>query len=585
MNKVQWLDWGKESFEKARSSAKPILLDIKGSWCHWCHVMDNTSYSDQSIIDTVNKHFIPIRVDTDKRPDVNRRYNMGGWPTTAFLDGEGKIITGGTYIPPQQLREVLRSVLDYYTKNKGKARSKLEPLRIPESTGGALTEKVSRDIATTVAVNFDIDYGGFGSEPKFPHTEALEYALIRYHYQDEKEMLTVVNRTLEKMGKGGIYDRVEDGFFRYSTTRDWTIPHFEKMAEDNAKLLAVYLHAYQLTGTEFFRDVAQGIVKYVQTRLSDQEKGGFYGSQDADEEYYKHGLEDRGKLKAPSVDKTLYSNYNALFVSSFLLASKVLDKPDLAKFALKTLDRITAEASTDEGVHHYWGEAKSDLKGLLVDHAWVLNALIDAYEHTGKCSYVKNASQLASATLNKLYDKEGGGFFDIPQSLSEVGELRVRDKPMDENSAMASAMLRLSWVTGEEEYSNAAKKTLETFLEDYERHGVMAAAYAIPLDLYLNGPIQITLVSRQRGKEFSQFKRQVLKLYPARRSLLYLDPAKDSDRIKRLGYAGSGPATAYVCVGKVCGPPLKEPSQIEESLSMLLSAQRVEGPPAQVGAI
>ncbi len=546
--------------------------------------MDNTSYSDPSIIDTVNKHFIPIRVDTDKRPDVNRRYNMGGWPTTAFLDGEGKIITGGTYIPPQQLREVLRSVLDYYTKNKGKAKSKLEPLRIPKSTGGALTEKISKDIATTVAVSFDIDYGGFGSEPKFPHAEALEYALIRYRYQGEKEMLTVVNRTLEKMGKGGIYDRVEDGFFRYSTTRDWSIPHFEKMAEDNAKLLAVYLHAYQLTGTEFFRDVAQGIVKYVQTRLSDQEKGGFYGSQDADEEYYKHGLEDRGKLKAPSIDKTLYSNYNALFVSSFLLASKILDKADLAEFALKTLDRITAEASTDEGVHHYWGEAKSDLNGLLVDYAWVLHALIDAYEHTGKWSYVKKASELARATLNTLYDKEGGGFFDIPQSLSEVGELRVRDKPMDENSAMAGAMLRLSWVTGEDSYSNAAKKTLETFLEDYERHGVMAAAYAIPLDLYVNGPIQITLVGPQRGKEVGQFKRQALKLYPARRSLLYLDPAKDSDRIKQLGYAGSGPATAYVCVGKVCGPPLQEPSQIEESLSMLLNAQRVEGPPAQVGA-
>src|SRR2546427_7169514 len=168
LNKIQWLEWGKDSFEKAQSLGKPILLDITGSWCHWCHVMDNTSYSDPAVIDLVNKNFIPVRVDTDKRPDVNRRYNMGGWPTTAFLDNEGRIITGGTYIPPQQLREVLRSVLDFYGTNKGKVGSKLQPTRIPQAKNEPLSDKITKDIATTVAVNFDMDYGGFGFEPKFP---------------------------------------------------------------------------------------------------------------------------------------------------------------------------------------------------------------------------------------------------------------------------------------------------------------------------------------------------------------------------------------------------------------------------------
>ena len=157
MAKIQWLEWSKESFEKAKTEGKPILLDIKGSWCHWCHVMDETSYSDPSIIDSLNKKFVPIRVDTDKRPDVNRRYNMGGWPTTAFLDANGKIITGGTYIPPEQLREVIRSVLDMYAKAKGKIGSKLEPPRIPKPTAEKLTENIAKDIATTIATSFDID--------------------------------------------------------------------------------------------------------------------------------------------------------------------------------------------------------------------------------------------------------------------------------------------------------------------------------------------------------------------------------------------------------------------------------------------
>jgi uncharacterized protein YyaL (SSP411 family) len=316
MPEIKWQDWSKDAFEKAKLEQKPILLDIFGSWCHWCHVMDKTSYSDAAVADFVNKNFVAVRVDTDKRPDVNRRYNMGGWPSTVFLDSEGKVITGGTYIPPQQMREVLRSVTDLYQKSKGKIRSKLGPVNIPRPTGEELTERLIRDISTTMAVNFDIDYGGFGFEPKFPHTEALELALLRFHYTDEKEMMTVASRTLDKMGKGGVYDSVEGGFFRYSTTRDWSIPHFEKMAEDNAKLLTVYLHAYQLTSNPFYKEVAEGIIRYVDNVLTDRSKSGFYGSQDADEEYYKLDREARKKHGGPKVDQTIYTNYNALFVLS-----------------------------------------------------------------------------------------------------------------------------------------------------------------------------------------------------------------------------------------------------------------------------
>jgi len=245
LQKIEWADWQKDSFDKARSTGKPILLDIKGSWCHWCHVMDDTSYSDPVVIDLVNKGFVPIRVDTDKRPDVNRRYNMGGWPSTVFLDDKGEIITGGTYIPPEQFRQVLRSVLDFYSRNKESVKSKLQRPIIPRGSDQPLTERIGRDISTTIAVNFDIDYGGFGFEPKFPHSDALQYALVRYEFHNEHEMLKVATKTLEMMSKGGIYDKVEDGFFRYSTTRDWSIPHFEKMAEDNARLLEVYLNAYR----------------------------------------------------------------------------------------------------------------------------------------------------------------------------------------------------------------------------------------------------------------------------------------------------------------------------------------------------
>src|SRR5947209_5052516 len=462
MPEIKWQDWSKDAFEKAKLEQKPILLDIFGSWCHWCHVMDKTSYSDAAVADLMNKNFVAVRVEKDKRPDVNRRYNMGGWPSTVFLDFEGKVITGGTYIPPQQMREVLRSVNDLYQKSKGKIRSKLGPVNIPKPTGEELTERLIRDISTTMAVNFDIDYGGFGFEPKFPHSEALELALLRFHYNDEKEMMTVASRTLDKMGKGGVYDTVEGGFFRYSTTRDWSIPHFEKMAEDNAKLLAVYLHAFQLTGRQLYRDRAEGIVKYVNSSLADSEKGGFFGSQDADEEDYKLDLLARRSRKTPAIDRTLYTNYNALLVSAFLLSSIVLDRSEIGQIALKTLDRILGLQEDGGLSFHCWTEAEGvKLIGLLVDYGPLLRSLMEATECWAKRASRGKAVPLAEDSLEKLNDKTSGGFYDIPSEDSNLCELRTRDKPIDENSMIANGLLRLSWLLEKANYATVAGKALE----------------------------------------------------------------------------------------------------------------------------
>src|SRR2546425_9214076 len=176
--------------------------------------MDKTSYSDPAVADFVNKNFVAVRVDTDKRPDVNRRYNMGGWPSTVFLDSEGKVITGGTYIPPQQMREVLRSVTDLYQKSRGKIRSKLGPVNIPKPTGEELTERLIGDISTTMAVNFDIDYGGFWVWPKISHNEGGGLALPPFVYKEGEEEVEGCLKTVGKKGEGRGHDQVQMRCFR-----------------------------------------------------------------------------------------------------------------------------------------------------------------------------------------------------------------------------------------------------------------------------------------------------------------------------------------------------------------------------------
>jgi len=232
---IKWVDWDDEAFRRAKEENKPILLDISAVWCHWCHRLDSDTYSVPDIAEYIDAHFIPIRVDTDKRPDINRRYNMGGWPTTAFLTHEGRVIGGGTYIPPDQMRQVLRDIRSFWDRSQGGAAPQVD-MPSPESIPiGLLSPTIIDEILGEVANNFDLIYGGFGSQPKFPNTEAQELALLKYHYSGNREFLRIVGVTLQNAGKSGTYDREMGGFFRYSTSRDWSIPHFEKMSEDNAK--------------------------------------------------------------------------------------------------------------------------------------------------------------------------------------------------------------------------------------------------------------------------------------------------------------------------------------------------------------
>jgi hypothetical protein len=410
--KIKWLDWSDETFRRAREENKPILLDISAVWCHWCHRLDHDTYSVPDIARYIESNFIPIRVDTDKRPDINHRYNMGGWPTTAFLTPDGRVIGGGTYIPPDQMRQALQEVKSSWEKSQGGTVSQIETSSTESNPIGSLSPCIIDEILGEVANNFDSIFGGFGSQPKFPNTEAQELALLKYRYTGNREFLRIVTVTLQNVGKSGTYDKEMGEFFRYSTTRDWSIPHFEKMCEDNARWLQLCLHAYQATGEPFYAEIAMGIVGYVNTWLSDQENGCFYGSQDADEEYYKHSRDERAALEPPYVDRTIYTNWNALMVSAYLEASFVLGDMCAREFALKSLDRLVDLNYNPEAGMYHFHDGQPHLAGQLADQAQTAWALCSACECTGGKRFLKLAEELMELTVQKLYDHEHGGFFD-----------------------------------------------------------------------------------------------------------------------------------------------------------------------------
>ena len=568
--KVSWLEWSKEAFLRAEELDKPILLDISAVWCHWCHVMDETTYSNSEVARLIDEKFIPIHVDRDQRPDIDKRYNMGGWPTTVFLSAAGDILMGGTYIPPQQMVGLLEQVSGIYEHNRGNMKSRIGELqqelkepRVREVLDDSVFQSAVDGLTLEVASRFDPVHGGFGDSPKFPHSDALRLLLLQNYLQGHDGALTIVEKTLSAMGNGGVYDNVEGGFFRYSTTKDWSIPHYEKMCEDNAKLLTNYLEAYQVTAEQSFRDTAIGILGYVDTKLSDQENGGFYGSQDADEVYYMLGLDERKKMKAPRIDRTVFVNWNAMMASSYLLASMLLEEQKYQRFALKTVELLMEKAfSPEKGMSHFLIDKKSSLVGFLTDQAYMVRCLLDCYQVTFDRKFLEKAESVSAFMLDKLWDSNNGAFFDKPEEDDALGALKLLDKPLEENSVAADSFLRLYHLTGNQKYLETAKRTLEFFVDDYQRYGIMGAVYGLAVERFLQ-PIQIHVVGSRKEKTTDLLLKECLKAYNPLKIIELVEPEQDKDRLKVLGYPVSDVPTAYICGGGDCRS-VDDPEKVAE---------------------
>ncbi len=300
---VDWQEWGEAAFARAREENKPVLLDIGAVWCHWCHVMDRESYEDAEIAEIINSHFIAVKVDRDERLDVDTRYQsavqamsgQGGWPLTVVLTPEGKPFFGGTYFPREErygrpgFGGVLLTIAHAYHERKDEvlesADSVMAAIEYNESFSGHsadLNAGIVAKLVESAVQQFDKHHGGFGTQPKFPHPSILDLLLDHATRTGDETARNVARMTLDRMAAGGMYDHLAGGFHRYSVDERWIVPHFEKMSYDNSELLKNYVHSFQSYVEPEHARVAREIIQWMDTVLSDRERGGFYASQDAD---------------------------------------------------------------------------------------------------------------------------------------------------------------------------------------------------------------------------------------------------------------------------------------------------------------
>jgi uncharacterized protein YyaL (SSP411 family) len=570
-DEIAWMPWNGDAFARAAAEDKPILLSISAVWCHWCHVMDETSYSDPAVIETVNRRYVAVRVDNDRRPDINARYNMGGWPTTAFLAPDGTTLTGATYLPPEQMRRALDEIATFYAEHKNEIGTRVEELRerraAPLPAATELSDAPIRRLSDELRRSYDDEFGGFGDAPKFPQPEVLEFLLAEWRRSGEQQLYEMVAQTMRGMARGGMYDHVEGGFFRYSTTRDWSVPHFEKMAEDHAGLLRVLACLELAAPTNDVRATLQSAVRYVRTVLHDPQTGFFAGSQDADEEYYALPLEERRLRHAPYVDRTSYTNWTCALAGSLCLAAAALDDDALMAQALRTLDNVHERLLGDDGLlYHVLGpDGSPHVRGLLVDHVAYARALLDAHERSGEGRFLARARALVEAVIARFAAPDGG-FYDRLAGSDAFGRLALPDRPIVENGLLAEACLRLGSLTGHAAYRERAEAILRRYPSIAERAGTFAVTYARALRRFLSPEVVVRIVGAPSATAgFREVASRLPTPFVSMRTL----PAENA---AELALPGDLHPAAYVCMGTTCGAPIVEPAGVRAAYDAFVPA-------------
>jgi uncharacterized protein len=487
-NPVDWLPWGEEAKERAAKRDAPLLVSVGYSSCHWCHVMERESFEDDATAAFMNEHFVPVKVDREERPDVDALYmeavqamtGHGGWPMTVFCDPDGVPFYGGTYYPPEprqgmpSFRMVMEAVLEAWRNRReeireraGRTREQLGAVaRIPPAEGELDPEQLAR-ATDALKGQADLQNGGFGGAPKFPPSSSLDLLLAR----GER---AVVERTLDAMAAGGIYDQLGGGFARYSVDAAWLVPHFEKMLYDNALLARTYLRGYQQLGHERYRRICTETLDWALAEMRGPE-GGFYSALDADSE----GVEGR------------------YYVWEAAEAREVLGAAGLDREAVEAvLDHLgISDGGNWEGTnvlnlrHGAWSErppqwqrareallgARServrpglDDKRLTAWNALMVSALAEAGAVLGEQRYLAAATECARFLLDSMRDGEG-------RLLRTFNQGRARlNAYLEDHAYLLEALLALYEADFDPRWFEAARGVAETMIElfgDSERGG------------------------------------------------------------------------------------------------------------------
>ena len=648
-NPVNWYAWGDEAFAKARTEDKPILLSVGYSACHWCHVMERESFENHEIAGVMNEHFVNVKVDREERPDVDQIYMQavqsmtghGGWPMTVFLTPEGAPFYGGTYFPPADRHglpgfpRLLHSIAEAWRTRRGEVLQSSTQIaselnRVDRLRGSTtlLTEEVLFAAFQGLSAQFDEALGGQDGAPKFPQPMNWEFVLRFWKRSGNPRARQMVETTLTRMARGGIYDQLGGGFHRYSVDAEWLVPHFEKMLYDNGQLASLYLHGWLAFGNAEYRRICEETLDYILREMTDP-AGGFYSAQDADSEGHEgkffvwtadeiHEVlgpaeaaaalaywgvdrgsnfegksilwvpaepaperiaaarrrlhEARERRVHPARDDKVLASWNGLACRAFAEAGRALERADYVDAAVKNAEFILGTMRADGRLLRTWKGGRAKLKAYLEDYAMVAAALVDVYEATFDRRWLDEARRLVDDMLRLFWDDGVGGFYDTG---NDHERLIVRPRNLFDNavpcgsSVAIETLLRLKILTGETPYETHALTALRSMVDLMSRYPGGFGRFLGAHDFNVGPVTEIALLGRSR-ESLRPLAAEVFGRYLPNRVVAGAIGADNAAVAGLPLLEGRGPvdgkATAFVCRNYACELPVTDPAALAQQL-------------------
>jgi hypothetical protein len=575
-NPVDWYPWGADAFARAKLEDKPLLLSVGYSACHWCHVMAHESFEDEATASMMNELFVNVKVDREERPDVDAVYmeavqamsGRGGWPMTVFLTPDGRPFFGGTYYPPER-RHGMPSFTDVMIAIRDAWRDRREAVVDQAAELAANIESRTQLAGPTgephlgvelleggydaLRAQHDDTWGGFGGAPKFPQPSMIDLLLRAHHHNASTDTLQMVTTSLDAMASGGIYDHLGGGFARYSVDGQWLVPHFEKMLYDQAGLLRIYLHAWQVSGAARYRQVVDETIDYVLRDLRDP-SGGLYSAEDADSEgeegrFYVWSFDEvekiggpeavewygvtpggnfeganilnrpvrgdllrppeieaarqrlfeaRAQRVRPGVDDKVLTEWNAMFLAALAEAAAAAGEASWRTAAVEVGEFLLRELRDENGRWlRSWKQGLAKQPAFAADYGWLVDAFTRLSELTGEARWITEARAAADALLDLFWDDERSGVFTVG---SDAEQLIVRSKDLFDgatpsaNSVAAVALVRLGALTGVDRYTDAARGILALLYEPMAHHPTAFTHALAAVDLLVAGVDEVAIV-------------------------------------------------------------------------------------------
>ncbi len=627
-NPVDWYPWCAEAFERAKTEDKPVFLSIGYSACHWCHVLAHESFEDKEIADILNRNFISIKVDKEERPDIDSVYmsvcqaftGSGGWPTSIFMTADQRPFFAGTYFPKTSrggmigFKELLVTIKEAWKKDRPslmeRADKIINHLHKTEAHMNNAEIELTHYAVSVYSKIYDEKHGGFGRAPKFPTPHNLLFLLSYYERYKNNTCLRMAENTLLQMYRGGMFDHIGFGFCRYSTDKQFLVPHFEKMLYDNALLILVYCKAYFVSKNKLYLEIAEKTAEYILREMTSKD-GGFFSAQDADSEgeegkYYLFtpheitevlGEDDAEKfnrhfditslgnfegksipnlLKSNPADKTfetvlprlyqfrkkrhalhlddkILTSWNSLMIAALCglyLASK---KENYLNAALKADEYIKTHLCEGHTLFVSFRDGKRGVNGFLDDYASYIFAQLCLYRATFDMNYLNRATEMCDKVVSDFGDNTGGFYL----SGNQNEELILRPKETYDgaipsgNSLMAYNFVELYLLTSDDKYKCLAERQLDFISAEANSYPTNHAMFLTALLEYKEPPMKVTVVADDKTE-----RKNIPLLFPVNAIVTFLtNPTKEYPlKNERTTY--------YVCKGHSCMPPVNDLNEI-----------------------